>query len=393
MTTGRIGRLAPLAFATMASQALLVVLAPIIVSVARDLDASVSAVGQARALTAAVAVAISVWLSTRIGQLGVARVIAVGGALAIASCGIVAAAPSLGVFLAAHVLLGVAFACLVSGGFAGVGAFPAGERARATGYVAASNAVAWIVINPLAGALAERASWRLAFALPAAFALAALLTVRGAEPLPARSARLPLRTFVAEASARRWIVSETVAFGTWTALLTFIGAFFIAEVGLSAAAAGWALAGSAAAYFAASVRSGWLVARFPRRRLVAAGALVMAGLVPLLLTVGHDHAAVAVLLFCLVGGVAGVRTPSSTSLGLEQLPNDPGAMMAVRAGATQLGYLIGAVSGGIVIAAGGYVALGPVLAVGLVASALLVLRVRDPLEDRFGPRAPLAGES
>jgi hypothetical protein len=41
-------RLAPLALATMASQALLVVLGPIMVAVGADLGASVGAIGQAR---------------------------------------------------------------------------------------------------------------------------------------------------------------------------------------------------------------------------------------------------------------------------------------------------------------------------------------------------------
>jgi predicted MFS family arabinose efflux permease len=55
-------------------------------------------------------------------------------------------------------------------------------------------------------------------------------------------------------------------------------------------------------------------------------------------------------------------------------------MMAARTGATQLGYLLGAVIGGAVIAGAGYGTLGIVLAAGMAASALLILRVDDPLE-------------
>lgn len=54
--------------------------------------------------------------------------------------------------------------------------------------------------------------------------------------------------------------------------------------------------------------------------------------------------------------------------------------MAARTAATQLGYLAGAAVGGAVIASAGYGTLGIVLAVGMVVSALLVLRVSDPLE-------------
>lgn len=51
--------------------------------------------------------------------------------------------------------------------------------------------------------------------------------------------------------------------------------------------------------------------------------------------------------------------------------------MAARTAATQLGYLLGAVIGGAVIAGPGYGTLGIVLAAGMAASALLILRVDD----------------
>jgi predicted MFS family arabinose efflux permease len=88
----------------------------------------------------------------------------------------------------------------------------------------------------------------------------------------------------------------------------------------------------------------------------------------------------AVLMFCLLGLAAGTRMPVSSGLGLEQLPDQPGAMMAARTAATQFGYLLGAVIGGAVLAGGGYGTLGTLLAVGMAASAVLILRVHDPLE-------------
>ena len=81
--------------------------------------------------------------------------------------------------------------------------------------------------------------------------------------------------------------------------------------------------------------------------------------------------------FCLVGFAAGVRARAASGLGLEQLPRHPGAMMAARTAATQLGYLLGAVVGGALISHGGYGMLGIVLAIGMAGSALLILRVDD----------------
>ena len=66
-------------------------------------------------------------------------------------------------------------------------------------------------------------------------------------------------------------------------------------------------------------------------------------------------------------------------------------MMAVRTAATQLGYVLGATVGGVLIAGTGYAMLGFVLAAGMAVSALLVLRVDDPLERRAGPTPPRLG--
>ena len=71
----------------------------------------------------------------------------------------------------------------------------------------------------------------------------------------------------------------------------------------------------------------------PRRRLVAGSALVMAMLLVIQLAVSGS-AALGTAIFCLVGFAAGVRTPASSGLGLEQLPDHPGAMMAARTAAT-----------------------------------------------------------
>jgi predicted MFS family arabinose efflux permease len=368
--------LTPLVLATMASQALLVVLAPTIVAIGRELDASVATVGQARSVTAAVSITVSVAFSARADALGVRRLIRLGAVLGILACAAVAAAGSTVLFLAAHALVGLAFALLLSAGFAGVAAFAPERRVWATGFVAGANALAWIVVNPLAANLTEWSSWRWAQAVPALVALAALLTAGNAAPTPARRPGGSLWAPFTVAAARRWVIAEMVAFGAWTAVLTFAGAFFIQHLGVREAVVGWLLAAGAAAYFVASTRTGWLVRRVPLRLLVAWSSLAMAVVVPVMLGV-TDTVVGAVVMFCLIGVVAGVRTPASAGLGLQQLPEQPGAMMAARTAATQLGYLIGAVVGGAVIAGPGYGVLGLVLGVGMVLSAWLALRVRE----------------
>lgn len=371
------GRLAPLVTATMASQALLVVLAPTLVAIADDLGVPVGVVGQARSITAAVAVVAAIALSSRV-SLGLSRVLAFGAGLAILACVAVSAAPTLPMFLAAHVLVGLAFAGLLSAGFAGVAAFPGERRPRAMGWVAGANALAWIVVSPVVGLVTDQLSWRAAEAVPAVIALAALAMAPRAAAVHRGSGAVGLRALLAVPSARRWIGAELIAYGAWAALLTFAGAYYVQQFAVRESTAGWLLAAGAAAYFVAAPRSGLLVERLPRRPLVVGSAAAMA--VPATLVFQFGGAlAIAVLAFCLAGLTAGIRTPVSSGLALEQLPEQPAAMMAARTAVTQLGYLLGAAVGGALIAGAGYEAFGLVLGVGLVCSALLMLRVNEPV--------------
>jgi predicted MFS family arabinose efflux permease len=363
----------------MASQALLVVLAPTITAIGDDFDTSVAAVGQARSVTAAVAIATSLFIAARIGVLGVRRLIVVGASLELLACAAVGLAPNLWFFLGAHVLVALAFACLLSAAFAGVVAFPPEERAWAVGYVAGANALTWVVVNPEVGALTQWVSWRAAEIVPAVLAVVTLALVRFADAIPASRRPMSLRLLASDVSTRRWLGSEAVAFAAWTALLTFIGAFFIDELGVGEAAAGWLLAIGAGAYVVSASRSGPLAARHGRRWLVAAAALAMAVILPLVLTLGERGVLWGLVLFCLAGLAAGVRTPASSGLGLEQLPDHPGAMAGARTAVTQLGYLLGAAGGGLVIAVSGYAALGIALGAGMALSAVLVLRVSEPV--------------
>lgn len=375
----RFAPLAPLILAAMASQGLLVVLAPTIVDVGRSLDAPVSAVGQARSLAAVAAIASAALMPRLLGRIGLRGLLAAGvGAAALGTCA-AAAAPSLPVYLAAHVPAGVGVGLLLSAAFAGVAAFPAARRGWAMGYVASANALAWIVANPIIGVLTDTVSWRAAQLVPVLLALAALGAARGARPIA--SSPMPrgaLRTLTGEPGARRWAGGEMLAYCAWAgALLTFVGAYFIERHGVSESLAGVLLAAGAAAYVAASVRSGALTARFARTALMAAAALGMGALL-LVLFVIAGRLWPSFALFCAVALLAGVRTPASAALGMAQLPDQPGVMMAARTGVTQLGYLVGAALAGAVLALSDYEALGVLLAAVMVASAWTMRGVRDP---------------
>jgi YNFM family putative membrane transporter len=383
----RFARLLPLVLATVATQSAIVVLAPLVVEIGRDLGASVSAVGLARSVLAGVAVAVSLAIGPLIDRIGPPPLIRIGALLALAGAAATAAAPSLATFYAAHALTGAGVACLLSAGFAGVAAlFPERDAAWAMGYVVGAQSIAWIAGNPIIGLLADHGSWRLAYAVPAtiaALALAAgLVAPRGTSGV-SDGARAGLAAVLRDDSARRWALAELVAYSAWTAELTYAGAFYVQSYGTSETAVGVLLAAGSVVFLLASLNTARLVRRVPRRPTIAAAALAMgAMLVPVLnLT---PSVAFTLALFCVMALFAGIRSTGSSALGLSQLRERPGSMMGARTASAQLGYMIGAAAGGAVLAESGFGALGFVLFAGMAASALLVTRVRDPLSEAGG---------
>lgn len=368
----------------MATQASIVVLVPIVVEVGRDLGASVSAVGQARTILAATAVVAALAIGQSIDRIGVRPLLLGGGTLVLIGALASAAAPSLGVFFAAQVPVGAGVACLLSAGFAGVAAFfEESEAPWAMGYVVGSQSIAWIVGTPLIGVLSDFVSWRLAYAFPAVVAVGALV---GGLVAP-RSARLPrdaahggsdegLRAVARDPSARRWALAELVAYSAWTAELTYAGAFYVQTYGSSESTVGFLLAVGSFAFIASTLSSRKIAVRTGQRTLAVAGALGMAALFALILNI-TPSVWFTLGLFLVMAFCAGLRTTGSSVLGLSQLPARPGSMMAARTASAQLGYMVGALAGGAVLAVSDFGTLGFVLMTGMALSALLMLRVTE----------------
>ena len=386
--------LVPLVLSTIAAQASIVVLVPIVVEVGHELDASVSAVGQARAVLAITAVVAALFIGPLIDRLGVRPLLGWGAALALQGAVLSALAPSLALFLAAHVVTGVGVACLLSAGFAGVGAwFPEGEMARPMGFVVGAQSISWIVGNPIIGIVTDVASWRYAYAVPGTICAAALVAAILTPVERDAAAAIPderegLRAVLRDRSARRWTLAELVAYSAWTAELTYIGAFYIQTYGVSEATVGFLLAVGSIAFAISTLSTASLIERFERRGLIWRSALGMGAMLALIMNV-TPAVAFTVCMFFVMALLAGVRSTGSSGLGLDQLPGQPGSMMAARTASAQLGYMLGAVIGGAVLAVSGFGALGVVLLAGMAVSALLVARVSDP--QRLDPQRPAAG--
>jgi predicted MFS family arabinose efflux permease len=403
----RFARLLPLVLATTATQASIVVLAPLLVEISDSLGASVSAVGLARSVLAGTAFAAALAIGPLIDRIGVRPLIVRGAALALAGVAATAAAPALEVFYAAHVVTGVGVGCLLSAGFAGVASYFSGrEMAWAMGYVVGAQSLSWIVGNPIVGALAEAGSWRLSYLVPAAVCLAALIAglamrpagateagdagsdladATGTAPAAPEPISEGLRAVFADRSARRWTIAELVAYAAWSAELTYAAVFYIRNYDTGVGTIGFLLAGGSLVFLLTSLNTARLTTRFARKPLLVAATVGMGAILVPALNWAPSVAGTFAM-FCAMGVFAGVRLAGSSALGLEQLPRRPGAMMGARTGAAQLGYVIGAAGGGLVLALWGFGTLGFVLFAGMALSGLLLAGVRDPWAERG--RAP-----
>ena len=362
------------------------VLAPLLVEIARDLGVSLSAVGVARSVLAGTAVAVSLAIGPLIDRIGVRPLIVRGAGIALAGAAAGAAAPSLGFFYAAHAITGAGVACLLSAGFAGVASsFEPADAPWAMGYVVGAQSLAWIVGNPIVGLLAEAGSWRLSYLVPAVICLAALATgllaPRTDRPAYAPGNALSIREGLAavfrDPAARRWTIAELVAYSAWTAELTYAGAFYIESYGVGEATVGVLLALGSVVFLISSLSTSRLTGRLPRRPLLVATALGMGLMLIPLLNVA-PAVWVTLAFFCVLAVLAGVRSTGSSSLGLELLPANPGSMMSARTASAQLGYVVGAAGGSVVLAVADFGELGFVLFAGMAFSALLLARVRSP---------------
>jgi predicted MFS family arabinose efflux permease len=394
-TASRARRLLPLVLATTATQASIVVLAPLIVEIGDSLGASVSAVGLARSILAGTAFVGSLAIGPLIDRVGVRPLIVRGALLALAGVAATAAAPTLAIFYAAHVVTGLGVACLLSAGFAGVATYFDGrEMAWAMGYVVAAQSLSWIVGNPIVGALADAGSWRLAYVVPASICLAALVAGLTLRPTAAvshgesESTRAGLRAVFGDRSARRWTISELVAYSAWSAELTYTAVYYIRNYDTSITTVGFLLAGGSAIFMLTSLNTARLTTRFPRKPLLVASAFGM-GLVFIPLLNWAPSAAGTFAMFSVGAVFAAIRLAGSSALALDQLPDRPGAMMGARTSAAQLGYVVGAGGGGLVLALAGFGALGFVLCAGMALSGALLAGVHDPWGEA-GPTEPLA---
>lgn len=352
-----------------ASQGALLVLTPILPSVASDLGVSTATAGQLRAVSGLAAGFTALALGPLARRFGL-RDLLTAGLLGLALGSLASAvAPTFPALVAAQVAVGAGVAVVLSAGVAAAGQWPSEpSRPRTLSWTLAGQPTAWIIGMPLAGAMAGL-DWRFAWlALPFASALVALLAVRSRPADAPSPLGIGIRAVLHEPRVARWAVGEFLAYSAWTGTLVFSGALFVESYGATPRVVGLLLAIGAAAY----VPGGFLARRWSVRQgrgplvvlalAMAAGVAVFGAVRPALLPSAGVFAALAFL--------GGARTMVGSAYGLAAAPTARVAAMSVRAAALQFGYLLGAVVGGVALNAGGYATLGFVLAALLFLAAV-----------------------
>jgi predicted MFS family arabinose efflux permease len=370
----------PLPLATIASQSSMASVPPLFVQISDQFGVSIGTVGQVRSLSAASAVLTTLLVGGWIHRHGARPVMIAGGLIAATGALVSGTAPVFAMLGVGQLIVGIGICCLLASGFAGAGEFFAPEtRDWAVGWVVALQSLAWIVGVPLVGLLADTFTWRAGFIVPAAFSLiaagSAMLFAPKIEKDPlAVDERTGLLAALSDKSARRWTIGELIAFAVWTAEITYIASFYIQTYDLSVAVVGVLLPTGSLAFLIGSALTERMARSYPRSWLLTIGAIGM-GVGAAIIFNFHPAVAFTVSVGFVMGIFAGMRAASSSTLALDQLPDKPGAMMAARTAAVQIGYLIGASIGGIAVDVAGYASLGVLMIVGMCLSAAVMYTV------------------
>jgi DHA1 family inner membrane transport protein len=304
---------------------------------------------------------------------GLRTLLSRGARLLLAGSVLSAAAPSFATLAIAQAVIGVGIGLLVAIGIAAAGEWPAPAlRPHTLAWAIAGMPAAWIVGMPAAG-VAASLGWRVSWlVVPAGAALVALglLWLRPADPPTTRTGDATAAWRRPEVA--RFTGAELLANAAWASVLTYSGALLIESYGASRETVAIGLS-----LVAAAMVPGTFVGR---RRAPSA---TVAGLAALTVTQGCFVAALgtvrsgAGLTLCVLAAMAftnGWRSVLASSLGMDAAPDDKVAVMSMRASANQFGYLLGAATGALALAVGGFAALGLALAALFALGALLHLR-------------------
>jgi len=356
-----------LALATMLGILNGMAIGPFLSTIAEDLDTSVPLLGQIAAVA--------------LGSFGTAL------------------APNFGLMLA--IRLGSSFSGAILGGVSlaiAASLFSGDAQRRALSWTTAGIAVGPIAGIPLLAWLGAAAGWRAAFVALSGVALLIGALLIWTLPTDRRldSGRLRMVDIV---NAYRPLIADRLMLSlygasilrsvTWVGTLIYLGAYFADVHGLSVDRIGLALMVFGFGYLIGSVAAGGWLGHYSLNTLFMVSTLLMSLLVAALLAIPMP----VILATLLLGGAAvasGVGWVALTTLLVRETPAGRGTTMVLNGTMFSLGTAGGGIAVGLLIAVGGYVAMGVVLPLFAVCAVVVLWRIGELSERRKSPHVSSA---
>ena len=253
---------------------------------------------------------------------------------------------------------------------------------RGIGLIQATGTLAPIVGIPLVTAIGALAGWRVAFLFLGALGFVAaglmlrLLPRDHASAGPAARVSLAALAPIFRDRPTLWMYASSLTrnLGVW-ALVTYLGAFLVQSYDLSTAEVGWVFTVTGIGNFLGSIVISGPLGRLSLR-VLAIWSPVAIGVCLGLMTI--VPISLAVVLALLVGGFVanGVGIVSQNTLLMDLSPASRATTTSLNQTCMSLGGAIGSSLGGLLLATGGFEAVGMLTLVCNVASAIFLLPAR-----------------
>ena len=375
-----VGMLAAVCLAPFVTQLATFALSPFLPFVAADLGASVAVLGQIPALSLLLAAALGLVVGPLADRFG-HRPTLLAGVVA-SSVGAIATG------LAPSLLILVPVALIGAGGRsiglpvaqAVVGTLYTGAAMRrGIGLIQATGTLAPIVGIPLVTAIGALAGWRVAFLALGALGFLAVGLMLWLLPHDRAAAHMATRLSPAVFAPifrdrpTLWMYASTLTrnLGVW-ALVTYLGAFLVQTYGLSTAEVGWAFTATGIGNFLGSLATGGPLGRFGLwAQSIVSPVVIGLCLGAATMTTVSLPVVAALLVIGFIGN--GVGIVSQNTLLMDLSPAGRATTTSLNQTCMSLGGALGSSLGGLLLATGGFPAVGVLTLVCNVVSAACLL--------------------
>lgn len=352
-------------------------LAPLLVDLAVEFDTSVGAVGQLAAVTALPWAIMAPFMGVLSDRYGRRPVLAAGTALLGVATVLSAFSWSYGSLMVIRIIGGIGGATSGPNLFsAAADYFPAHRRGMALGTVISGLSLASVAGVPLVAVAAAYAGWRFAFGMVGAalLGIAAIVWItlpRGAVS-PGKKAGVVsgLTSALSNRFVAMLLLSNVLERGSFTAVTTYLAAYLMQSYGLALDEVAPVLSVIAIGTLAGSLAGGRLADRGRQVAVYTTLQLLAAALV-LPVFIASPGVAASAALAAAFGVVNSLARPAWLWMITTVPESVRGATTGFMATSNQLGLMVGASIGGIMVAFGGYQGVGMLASGAALTAAIL----------------------